>query len=312
MVNIDRVASGVVLVENHKSLLKIKKLEHTIFRLAIDTRRTIRRVTRAMYKLRRLLYPYNKAACTQLRYGATAGIVSVNLVLIVAAVGEVSLNCVLYLIAKTKNCKSYLNTVLLLLHWWPGFLISLLDSDRRPFLHPHVNSKIANLGGILRLDEQGENALGGFSKICNPFSNAPNYSYYPGSCPEDAIPISNIPDVLQRFTCYKDNSTASCSVGRKFISEASYDMATAYTQTIQEVVNILPDVENLTRCSLVKETISDVLLHQCRPFRISFKFSWLSIISLSTIMVILELAWLAKVYQNNGRSFCRCSVIPRV
>ncbi|KAF5177977.1 transmembrane protein, partial [Thalictrum thalictroides] len=173
-----------------------------------------------------------------------------------------------------------------------------------------LNSKITKLSGLVELDEQKENSSKGFFKICNPFSSAPDYSYNPSRCSKDAILISDIPQVLRQFTCVKDTSNASCDADKKFISKDSSDMVLAYTETVQKLLSILPDLQNLARCSFVKDTISDVLSHQCRPFKLSFKLLWLSTMILSMTMVILVLAWLAKLYQNKGRHFRKCSVIP--
>ncbi|KAF5202792.1 transmembrane protein [Thalictrum thalictroides] len=59
-------SSGCVLGANHKSLLRTKKMENTIFRVATDAHVTIRRVTKAMQDMRTLLRPYNGAVYDQL------------------------------------------------------------------------------------------------------------------------------------------------------------------------------------------------------------------------------------------------------
>ncbi|KAL5706770.1 hypothetical protein ACHQM5_024894 [Ranunculus cassubicifolius] len=372
------VASSFVLAANHSSLLRTKKLENTILRVAKVAHGTIRKVTRAIQKMRRLLYPYNKAACVQLTvtarkltkesqtirrvlywhthsidrdiniwYRTTAGIVSGNLVLVVAAL------------------------VVLLLHWHPGFIMIIflcwilttlcwiltgfhfflhtfaddtcyafekfqqnpgnnslspilpcadevhadqVMADVGSMVHNFIsktNLRLTNLSALLGLDDQAKNSFSGYFNICNPFTGPPDYKYNPNNCSKDAIAIGDIPDVLQRFTCYGNNPTIPCEeVGRKFISKASYNMAMVYVETIQELLDVLPDIDNLVRCSFVKDTISDILAHQCRPLTKSLKLAWLSILSLSTTMVILVLAWVAKLYQNRGRSFSRCSLVP--
>ncbi|KAF8410232.1 hypothetical protein HHK36_002755 [Tetracentron sinense] len=163
-----------------------------------------------------------------------------------------------------------------------------------------LNLKITMLSRLFELDEHGEDLLSGIRKICDPFSGAPDYLYSPSKCPKDAIPIGDIPNVLARFTCYRDNSTGTCKGGRSFLSEASFEMAWAYTHSIQGLLNVLPDLQSLTQCSFVKDTLANVVTHQCRPFRVSIRLLWSSMLSLSVIMLVLVLAWVAKSYQDRG------------
>ncbi|KAL6993855.1 hypothetical protein U1Q18_011968 [Sarracenia purpurea var. burkii] len=170
-----------------------------------------------------------------------------------------------------------------------------------------LNSKITD--AVLVLDEEGEHSLGVVKKICDPFSGAPNYSYAPENCSKDSIPIGVLPSVLSRFTCYHEN-TGKCERDGKFIPEASYMMAWAYSCALQDLINIFPDLESLIQCSFVKDTFSNVILHQCRPFRAATRKLWLSVLSLSLFMVVLVLLWVAKAYQDRGRSFSIHSIIP--
>ncbi|OVA11858.1 hypothetical protein BVC80_8347g6 [Macleaya cordata] len=176
-----------------------------------------------------------------------------------------------------------------------------------------LNSKMTYINRLLELNEQNDQVLSSMlSEICNPFSGAPDYIYDPSSCPNDAISVGDIPKVLAQFTCYNDSSTTvSCKEDQKFIAEPFFDMAWAYSQTIQGLINIFPDLRDLTQCTFVKDTFSDILSHQCRPFMHTIKLLWASTLSLSIIMVILGLAWVTKVYQDRGKSFSRCSLIPR-
>lgn len=57
-----------------------------------------------------------------------------------------------------------------------------------------LNSKITDYYKSLGLDEQREGFVG-VRKICEPFSGAPCYSYMPESCPKDAIPVTDLPNV---------------------------------------------------------------------------------------------------------------------
>uniref|UniRef100_A0A5B7AY35 Uncharacterized protein n=1 Tax=Davidia involucrata TaxID=16924 RepID=A0A5B7AY35_DAVIN len=173
-----------------------------------------------------------------------------------------------------------------------------------------LNAKIGELHELLGLDEQVENFLE-LQKICDPFSGAPNYSYTPEKCSKDAIPIGDLPNVLSRFTCYKENATEKCEGDGRFLPEASYVMAWAYSRSIQDLINIFPDVQSLIQCSFVKDAFTDAVLNQCKPFRAQSRMLWSSMLSLSIVMVVLVLIWVAKAYQDRGRCFSMCSIIPR-
>ncbi|KAF5752828.1 hypothetical protein HS088_TW01G00746 [Tripterygium wilfordii] len=172
-----------------------------------------------------------------------------------------------------------------------------------------LNSKIIEVYSKLGLNKQSEDSLG-FGTICDPFSGAPNYKYAPENHPKDCVPIGKLPDVLSSFTCYSNNSPEACRNNGKFLPQGSYELAWVYSQSVQDMLNIYPDLQSLSQCKIVKETFSDVVLHQCRPFKRSIRLLWGSMLSLSIIMVVLVLIWVAKAYQDRGRSFNRCSILP--
>lgn len=113
--------------------------------------------------------------------------------------------------------------------------------------------------------------------------------------------------ILARFTC-DDNDTSfeSCKGKGKFLPKPTYLMAYAYIRSIEYLTNVYPDLEDLIHCSFVKNRISDVVLHQCKPFKVSTYGLWKSILCLSITMVILVLLWMAKAYQDHGRCFSKC------
>ncbi|EXB94041.1 hypothetical protein L484_009385 [Morus notabilis] len=122
--------------------------------------------------------------------------------------------------------------VLILLHWYPGFVFFAEDtcsafeefevnpqnsslSTMLPCMDPsssdkmmveigfivynfitQLNSKIPDYHRLLQLEGgqlNGDQYLSGFVNVCNPFDGAPNYSYVPESCPKNAIPIGHLP-----------------------------------------------------------------------------------------------------------------------
>lgn len=171
-----------------------------------------------------------------------------------------------------------------------------------------LNSKVKELHELLQVFRL-ENLLG-FSEICNPFSGPPNYSYIPEKCPKDALPISELPNVLEKFTCYNEYSNGTCKGVGKFLPEDTYDKAWAYSDSIQDLLNIFPDLQSLTTCSFVRNAFSEVVAHQCSPFKVSIRLLWASMLSLSIVMLLLVLTWVVKAFQERGRCFSMCSIIP--
>lgn len=172
-----------------------------------------------------------------------------------------------------------------------------------------LNSKLGEVQGS-GLNDIGENSIG-TRGVCDPFSGAPNYSFTPDLCAKDTIPIGELKYVLSRVTCYGENSTGNCADEGRFIPQASSVMLFAYTQSIQDLIEIFPDLANLSQCSKVKQAFANILQYQCRPFRRSARILWSSMLSLSIIMVLLVLTWIVKAHLETGRSFDTCSITPK-
>ncbi|KAI3407566.1 uncharacterized protein J3R85_020877 [Psidium guajava] len=172
-----------------------------------------------------------------------------------------------------------------------------------------LNAKTTALYRSLGIGDLGDE-LPGVLKICEPFSGPPNYSYVPGNCSKDDIPVGDLPNVLAQFTCYQGNSPGKCKSEGKFVPESAYYMACAYSRSIQDLIDMYPDLKGLSECSFVKDRFEEAVLHQCRPFRASTHRSWSSMLALSIVMVALVLAWVVKACQDRGRAFSRCSIFP--
>ncbi|XP_030538960.2 LOW QUALITY PROTEIN: uncharacterized protein LOC115747066 [Rhodamnia argentea] len=172
-----------------------------------------------------------------------------------------------------------------------------------------LNAKTTVLYRSLGIGDLG-NELTGVLKICEPFSGPPNYSYMPGNCSKDDIPVGDLPNVLAPFTCYQGNSPGKCKSEGKFVPESAYYMACAYSRSIQGLIDMYPDLKGLSECSFVKDRFEEAVLHQCRPFRASTRRLWSSMLALSIVMVALVLAWVVKACQDRGRAFSRCSIFP--
>lgn len=113
------------------------------------------------------------------------------------------------------------------------------------------------------------------------------------------------------LTCYKNESSAECARDGKFLSEVAYNVTWAVTTSIEDLLGIYPDLQDLSQCSFVKSRLRYVVSRQCRPFRSSLRSLWASMLSLSIFMAVLVLLWVAKAYQDKGKTFSRCSIFPQ-
>ncbi|KAK7307691.1 hypothetical protein VNO77_40969 [Canavalia gladiata] len=180
-------------------------------------------------------------------------------------------------------------------------------------IHKFIVELNSNMSGIYRLlgvSEENEELMG-IIKICDPFSRAPNFSYIPQSCPQDAIRIGDLSKILAKFTCHEKGTTEECRKEGRFLPVASYNMAHAYSRSIQDLLDIYPDLQRLSKCTIVKNKVAEIVSHQCRPIRISTRLLWSSILSLSIIMVVLVFVLVAEVSQCWGKPLFSCSRTPR-
>ncbi|XP_047312752.1 uncharacterized protein LOC124916060 [Impatiens glandulifera] len=171
-----------------------------------------------------------------------------------------------------------------------------------------LNSKMANFKELLGSYDKYEASSSAI--ICDPFSN-PNYTFNMDICPKGAIQVGDIPNIMSSFTCFNNkNISGECVKEGKFVSEDTFSMVSAYSHAIQDLIDMFPDFESLLRCAFVKDIFSEVILHDCRPYKASTKRLWGSMLSFSIIMVILVLLWVIRAYQEKGRSFLPCSITP--
>ncbi|XP_073128795.1 uncharacterized protein [Henckelia pumila] len=168
-----------------------------------------------------------------------------------------------------------------------------------------LNTKISELrmGEVFVKNKSDEDRE--IQGVCDPFSDAPNYTFSPENIGNNCIPVGDLPTVLSRFVCFEANSSGNCEAGGRLIilPEGIYSMTLAYCQSIQELMNIYPDLSKLATCSYVQEAFSDIVLHQCGPMKLQTKVLWSAMLSLSIFMVILVLIWCEKAIQDRGRCY---------
>ncbi|KAI3451919.1 hypothetical protein Pfo_008584 [Paulownia fortunei] len=178
-----------------------------------------------------------------------------------------------------------------------GETLEQINSSVHNFI-AEINSKIRE---VLEMNEQNE--YQSVPEVCDPFSTAPDYSYSPQNCGKDSIPVGDLPSVLSRFICFEVNTSENCLADGRFIPEAIYTVSLAYSRSIQDFINIYPDLSSLMKCSPVKQAFSDIVASQCRPIELSTQVLWSSMLTLSLVMVVLVLLWSDKAIQDWGRCF---------
>ncbi|WZZ85330.1 hypothetical protein YC2023_113909 [Brassica napus] len=124
------------------------------------------------------------------------------------------------------------------------------------------------------------------------------------------LAFGEFPKVLSRFTCHDKVPPETCRITGKFIPEAAYLRVYAYSDSAQGMLDILPSLQNLTQCLYVKDTLSSIVSNQCKPLRASMYRLWASMLALSLVMKVMVLLFLAKAFQEKGKSFAWFSIYP--
>ncbi|KAH9663993.1 transmembrane protein [Citrus sinensis] len=340
------VATGFVLKQNQSSLQRTNKLKNTILEAGQEMCSTIQRVINNMTLIQSQLLKYDKQTSLLLNVtirrlgnesqtiqnfvhknghsienGVHASqashvvILSINLISVVAAIGfdfflhnfaedtcsafedfeqnpqNNSLSVILPCMNSTHSDEVLSNI---------GYIIHKFISE--------INKTIDRVYLSFGLHQQVD-GLFGSGKICDPFS-AGNCTYVPEKCAKDDIQIGELPNVLSGFTCYGENSIKNCLRQGKFIPQNAYDKARAYSESVQGMLDIYPDLQSLTNCTIVKTTFAEVAVNQCTSFKFSIRLLWSWMLSLSIFMVALIISWVARAWQDKGRHFSRCSIIP--
>ncbi|RVW57362.1 hypothetical protein CK203_089580 [Vitis vinifera] len=322
------VAASIALAANQRSFHRMRKMKEAIVGVGGDAHKTIREVSKTMEQMQNILLPYDPTTSARLNltahqlgresktiqdfvnkdgdeielaiktsYLVHLGVLALNLVLLVAALA--------YLhdpdkhVAKTNLIRLMdccFGSVLLLLHWHPGFIMIIFFcwilttlcwvlTGIDYFLHtlgddtcsaledfdqsPHNNSLNSMLpcGG----SSNSNKALVEISYTVHNFIDELN---------SKVKELHELLQVLEKFTCYNEYSNGTCKGVGKFLPEDTYDKAWAYSDSIQDLLNIFPDLQSLTTCSFVRNAFSEVVAHQCSPFK------------------------------ERGRCFSMCSIIP--
>nr|GLL19364.1 uncharacterized protein LOC109168873 [Ipomoea trifida] len=302
------VASSFVLVADNGSLHKTKKLMGTIIDAGSDAQRTMQSTKGILLSIQTVIDTYV----------ANLTVVIANLVLLVAALVSFIFRWPLGLIIFAEDIcialddfqqnpqSSSLQSVLPCANSTNSNNLLVKIGYTIHTCMFKINVKLTDLPELQSVGNEDDNF--GVWKVCNPFSGAPNYTFTPNQCEKDAIPIGSLPHVLSRVTCY--GSSKNCRDEGRFLPEAIYYKCAAFSQSMQELIDIFPDLVRLIQCSKVKQAFSDIVQRQCKPFRKTALELWSSMLSLAISMVFLTLLWAGKAYQDKGKSFSRCSIVP--
>ncbi|KAH1158850.1 hypothetical protein GYH30_030856 [Glycine max] len=110
--------------------------------------------------------------------------------------------------------------------------------------------------------------------LCNP-------SYQPEFCPLNSIQIGDIPMVLKPYTCF-DDSDEKCG-SDDLMNGGEYKVVEAYS-----------------RCHLVKDAFSQVLLKHCKPLKKFARMARDEMVFLAVMMVFYVVLWTIKSCQDHS------------
>ncbi|BAT91755.1 hypothetical protein VIGAN_07037800 [Vigna angularis var. angularis] len=175
-------------------------------------------------------------------------------------------------------------------------------SDVSAGIYDLVNKVNANISAMQATSDVN------LAHVCNPFSAPPKYLYQPENCPANTIRIGDIPKALKPFTC--PNAIDGSCDSLYYITGSQYTRVEAYTNSIQDVLNVYPSVEHLLECQLVTEAFSQVLVNHCKPLKKYAEMVWLGMLFLAVIMVLLIVLWTVKTRHEHRYNLSDGSVEP--
>ncbi|PKI71317.1 hypothetical protein CRG98_008317 [Punica granatum] len=252
------VVSGVVLAANQSSQHRTDRLKKSILGAGREARHTIRKVIQTMTQMQNLLQPYDLRMAVELNI--TAHGLRKESRAIKQFIDQTDHSIGLAI----QTSSSFAPLATLVYHDNSSLLDhhnDVLGHHRLRFLLPQLNLKIAELSKVLMKSKQSDSLAETF-RVCQPFSGPPNYSY-DRNCSEGEIPIGQVPQVLAALTCYKNESLTECARDGKFLSEGIYNITLAISTSIEDLLEIYPDLRNLSECSFVKGRISQEITDSC-------------------------------------------------
>ncbi|KAH0908984.1 hypothetical protein HID58_032305 [Brassica napus] len=342
-------ASGIVIAANQSSKNRTEEMKETIDKAGEDVDRNIRTVITSLTRIQYLLRPYDQKTTQllnvtshRLRKGSLLiqSFVHTNSPTIDLAI---NISYVTHLmIASTSLFVLLLAFAPILLHWHPGFIMVIflcwilttlcwVLTGFDFFLHTFVEDVCSAFSGFVQNPQN--NTLSSLSPCMDPLhadktlievssmirnfitelnlkvaDSMRSYSLTGRSNTASLIPKSGL--VLSRFTCHDKVPPETCRITGKFIPEAAYLRVYAYSNSAQGMLDILPSLQNLTQCLYMKDTLSSIVSNQCKPFRASMYRLWASMLALSLVMKVMVLLFLAKAFQEKGKSFAWFSIYP--
>ncbi|KAJ0973694.1 hypothetical protein J5N97_015659 [Dioscorea zingiberensis] len=257
------VASVIAIITNHRVHTSAKKLKGTLLGAAGNACHSIHRVLHSIKEIHELLLPYSTTTCLFLSslsmelsitlaeirehmrnddrlfnvilgflFGATLGIVSLNLAIITAAIAMKEFNQnpknsslgLLFKCPKPSNVESTMTDI--------GFGI-----------HSFINKLNSNMS-ILIKDAGFEDQEINF-RICDPFFNPPKYNYNSSICSNNSVPERNDP----------------------YLSKDIESMISSYINSIKEFATVVSDLRRLIDCSFIIDAVNHILNSDCKALR---------------------------------------------
>nr|KYP65995.1 hypothetical protein KK1_012273 [Cajanus cajan] len=131
--------------------------------------------------------------------------------------------------------------------------------------------------------------------LCNPFTGPPEYLYQTEHCPPNSFQVGDIPKVLEPYTCFDDEKCSS----EDLLVGSEYRLIESYAMPIQSLLNMIPWMDHLIGCRLVKDAFSQVLEKHCKPLKKSARMAWIGLVFLAVMMMFLIVLWTIKACQDH-------------
>ncbi|KAG7018418.1 hypothetical protein SDJN02_20286, partial [Cucurbita argyrosperma subsp. argyrosperma] len=123
-----------------------------------------------------------------------------------------------------------------------------------------------------------------------------------------SVSYPDIALVLKLLTC-SNESKEGCENGQ-FMSNSEYKTVEAYTNSIQDFLNVYPGMESLVECQTLKDAFANILEHHCKPLEKYAYMAWAGLVLVSVVMMCLVLVWTIRAIADQKLHLSAGSVQP--
>ena len=94
------------------------------------------------------------------------------------------------------------------------------------------------------------------------------------------------------------------------MSNSEYKTVEAYTNSIQDFLNVYPGMESLVECQTLKDAFAKILEHHCKPLEKYAYMVWTGLVFVSVVMMCLVLVWTIRAIADQKLHLSVGSVQP--